>query len=184
MELNPIAIKIATKLIKASEGCVLWAYPDPSSDLYSVLSAHGMLKKLQTGKLLYKDLPSNFKALDSHPATIGYGETQNVKMGDVWDQATADARLEYRVKVFMQAAIAISPKLASLSPEKIAAVTSLIYNIGNGQYKTSTVARKIQAGDLKGAADAFLLFNKSGGKVNQGLVNRRKVERDLFLSVS
>ena len=38
------------------------------------------------------------------------------------------------------------------------------------------------AGDKLGAANAFRLYNKSGGQVLKGLVNRRTDERKLFLS--
>ncbi|MGI1239453.1 glycoside hydrolase family protein [Klebsiella quasipneumoniae subsp. similipneumoniae] len=40
----------------------------------------------------------------------------------------------------------------------------------------------MNAGDVKGAADAFLSWNRSGGKVMAGLTNRRKAEREVFLS--
>ena len=36
-------------------------------------------------------------------------------------------------------------------------------------------------GDRRGAADAFLMWTRAGGRVLQGLVNRRNSERDLFL---
>ncbi|MGI1239452.1 glycoside hydrolase family protein, partial [Klebsiella quasipneumoniae subsp. similipneumoniae] len=41
---------------------------------------------------------------------------------------------------------------------------------------------KLNAGDVKGAADEFLRWNRSGGKVMAGLTNRRKEEREVFLS--
>ena len=40
----------------------------------------------------------------------------------------------------------------------------------------------LKQGDKENAGDAFLLWNKAGGKVLKGLVNRRKKERELFLS--
>ncbi len=77
-----------------------------------------------------------------------------------------------------------------LSPEQFGACVSLAYNIGLGDFpnsrrpggfRASTVRRKINEGDFKGAADAFLMWNKSNGKVLAGLVRRRKAERLLFL---
>ncbi|MCD9436513.1 lysozyme, partial [Klebsiella pneumoniae] len=47
---------------------------------------------------------------------------------------------------------------------------------------TSTLLKKLNAGDIKGAADEFLRWNKSGGKVLNGLTRRREAERALFLS--
>jgi lysozyme len=41
---------------------------------------------------------------------------------------------------------------------------------------------KHNSGDFDGAADAFLLYNKAGGKILKGLVTRRNDERALYLS--
>ena len=62
------------------------------------------------------------------------------------------------------------------------AILSLTYNIGVNGFRRSSVLRLLKQGDKENAADAFLLWNKSGGKVLKGLVNRRKKERELFLS--
>ena len=60
------------------------------------------------------------------------------------------------------------------------AMVSLAYNIGTPAFDRSTALAKLNAGDTAGAADAMKLFNKSGGQVNQGLVNRRNDEVALF----
>lgn len=62
------------------------------------------------------------------------------------------------------------------------AIISLAYNIGVNGFKRSSVLRLLKQGDKQNAADAFLLWNKADGKVLKGLVNRRKKERELFLS--
>ncbi len=62
------------------------------------------------------------------------------------------------------------------------AIISLTYNIGVNGFKRSSVLRLLKQGDKQNAADAFLLWNMAGGKVLKGLVNRRKKERELFLS--
>ncbi len=67
------------------------------------------------------------------------------------------------------------------------AMVSLAYNIGTAGFSTSTVARKMKLGDRQGAADAFLLWNKSTGpdgvrRENPVLVKRRAKERDVFLN--
>ena len=73
-------------------------------------------------------------------------------------------------------------------------MTSLIYNIGGKNFSQSTVLKKLNEGDYKGAAEAFELYNKvrktemkEGKKesklvYSQGLMNRRKKEKELFLS--
>ena len=57
------------------------------------------------------------------------------------------------------------------------ALYSLCFNIGPTAFRNSTVVRKINAGDLKGAADAILMWNKPAV-----LQKRRERERALFLS--
>ena len=62
------------------------------------------------------------------------------------------------------------------------AIISLAYNIGVSGFKRSSVLRLLKQGDKVNASNAFLLWNKAGGKVLKGLVNRRKKEREIFLS--
>ena len=56
------------------------------------------------------------------------------------------------------------------------ALYSLCFNIGETNFKKSTVVKKINENDIKGAADAILMWNKP-----EVLINRRKRERALFL---
>jgi lysozyme len=60
------------------------------------------------------------------------------------------------------------------------AMVSLDYNIGGGNFKNSSVVANINKGDFVAAANSFKLWNKSGGVVVQGLVNRRELEVTLF----
>lgn len=61
------------------------------------------------------------------------------------------------------------------------AMVSLAFNIGVVAFAKSSVCRKFNAGDMIGAANAFLLWNKAGGRVLKGLTRRREAERALFL---
>jgi LysM repeat protein len=67
-----------------------------------------------------------------------------------------------------------------LTQNQFDALVSFAYNIGEGAFLDSTALRKINAGDYAGGAEAMKLFNKSGGEVIQGLVNRRNDEVRLF----
>ena len=73
-----------------------------------------------------------------------------------------------------------------LTQNQYDALASFIYNLGPGNFKKSTILRRLNALDYKGAADAFMMWNKArvGGvlKEVQGLTNRRNAERALFLS--
>ena len=51
-----------------------------------------------------------------------------------------------------------------------------------GNFEDSTLLKKHKAGDYKGAANEFHKWNKAGGKVMAGLVNRRKAEAALYVS--
>lgn len=183
--LDETAVKIAIKVIRQFEGCNLIAYPDPASSLYKALATHNLLQKYMKGSIKHPDLPENFKDLDGRPFTVGFGETKDVKQGDVWTQEEADRRLEARVRGFMQEVLKSCPKLILMRPSAIAACTSLAYNIGSSAFANSTVCKKIMAGDIQGAADSFIMWNKAGNplKVMDGLTKRRKIEADLFKSV-
>ena len=59
-----------------------------------------------------------------------------------------------------------------------------LYNLGIGNFKSSTLLRKINQGDFSAAANEFLKWNKAGGIVLKGLENRRIAERMLFLDIA
>lgn len=69
-----------------------------------------------------------------------------------------------------------------LSQNQYDSLVSFAYNIGTGRdgFPDSTVLRRLNAGDYRGAADAMAMWNKSDGAVNQGLVNRRAGEIEQF----
>lgn len=116
--------------------------------------------------------------------TIGYGHTSMA--GDpkvtpgmkITQQEAEDILVRDLVKyeAAVQKALTRSP-----TQPQFDAMTSLCFNIGQGAFAKSSIAKKFNAGDVQGAADAFLLYNKAGGKVLQGLVNRREDERKHFL---
>ena len=77
-------------------------------------------------------------------------------------------------------------KAISVAPtsNQFAAMVSLCYNIGPTNFAKSSVVRRMNEGNSKAAADAFLLWNKAGGKVLKGLTARREDEKKLFLTRS
>jgi lysozyme len=64
-----------------------------------------------------------------------------------------------------------------LSQQSMDALYSLCFNIGGTAFKNSTLVKKLNAKDIKGAADQFLVWSKQ-----PELLPRRKRERELFLS--
>ena len=69
-----------------------------------------------------------------------------------------------------------------LNQNQFDALVSLAYNIGTGAFNKSTLVKKLNAGDILGAADQFDVWVNAGGKRMQGRVNRRAKEKALFLS--
>lgn len=60
------------------------------------------------------------------------------------------------------------------------ALVSLVFNIGETNFARSTLLKKLNANDFKGAAEQFLVWKNAGGRPVQGLLNRRKREKDMF----
>ena len=111
--------------------------------------------------------------------TICYGETKNVKLGQKTTKEQCDSQLSARLVEFNQGVESCITR--PLRDNERVAFVSLSYNIGVGAFCKSTVVRRFNAGDKAGACDAILMWNRAGGKVVQGLTNRRKQEREICL---
>ena len=73
-----------------------------------------------------------------------------------------------------------------ITPNMKEALKSLAYNVGIGAIKNSKGLKKLNEGDIEGAAEEFFDedkgFVKAGGEKLAGLVRRRAAERDVFLA--
>lgn len=63
-----------------------------------------------------------------------------------------------------------------LTPERDAAYTSLAFNVGISGAGNSTATRRLNNGNILGGCKALTWWNKAGGRVVRGLVNRRAEE--------
>lgn len=113
--------------------------------------------------------------------TIGYGETLGVTEGMVWTKEQAEEALRRRLAQFMAGVLQRCPILFLEPSQRLAACTSLAYNIGLGAFGASSVCRLSKANEWSRAADSFLLWNKAGGRVVRGLTIRRQLERSKYL---
>ena len=105
--------------------------------------------------------------------------TEKSKTSEIFD-AEAEKILARDLGKYEQAvdkAVTVKP-----TPNQFSAMVSLCYNIGPGNFAGSSVVRRLNAGDVKGAAEAFLLWNKVHGRALAGLTRRREAERKLFLT--
>lgn len=119
-------------------------------------------------------------ATRGHPWTVCYGETAGVKKGDVHTLAECKAMLATSLESY---ATAVERCVIRPMPDgTYAAFVSLAYNIGNGGFCKSSVARLWNADAKAASCDAMLKFNRAAGVVFPGLTRRRTAERELCRS--
>ena len=113
-------------------------------------------------------------------ATIGYGSTYNVTPGMRITQAEADDRLKNDVK----AAENCVNKCVSvpLTQNEFDALCSLVFNIGCGNFRKSTLLNLLNQNRQDEAAIEFTKWDKAGGHVLAGLTARRHDDTRLFES--
>lgn len=117
--------------------------------------------------------------------TIGVGHTSaagapKVIEGMKITAAESDEILSRDLKaVEKQVTDAVKVKL---NQNQFDALVSLVFNIGPTAFGKSTLLKNLNAGNYQAAADQFLVWNKDNGKVVDGLVSRRKSERQQFLT--
>jgi lysozyme len=113
--------------------------------------------------------------------TIGYGSTgPHVKTGMVISKEEAEALLDKDLRRFE---VGVEAMLcgAATTEDQFAAMVSLSFNVGLGNFATSTLLKRHKAGNYIGAANAFLSWVFAGGKKLKGLIRRREAERSLYL---
>ena len=110
--------------------------------------------------------------------TIGFGHTEDVEEGDTITSSEAELLL---IEDLRERANALAPFVnAPVTEGQYIALVSLAFNIGVGALKKSSLLRYINLGRMDEAADEFLRWVYAGGKVSEGLKNRREAERELF----
>jgi lysozyme len=116
--------------------------------------------------------------------TVGVGHTRGVQPNEVisWECAKSFfwqdiGEAEKAVKTLVR---------TPLNANQFSALVSFVFNLGSGKLKTSTLLKKLNGGDVKGAAAEFSrwVYGSVKGEMVKlpGLVKRRERERKLFLS--
>lgn len=101
----------------------------------------------------------------------------DVKMGKTYTKQECDALLYKHMQPAIKA-VDESVKV-KLNDYQKAALYSFTYNTGVGAFKSSTLLKKLNAGNTKGACDELRRWTYAGGKQWKGLVTRREIEREL-----
>lgn len=116
--------------------------------------------------------------------TIGVGHTGSVDGLPVHKEMRIDAKKSTELLLMDLRTVerAINKDvIAAMNQNQYDALCSLIFNIGIGAFRDSTLRKRLNAGDYKGAADAFLMW-KRAGSAKDILLPRRERERALFMS--
>lgn len=111
-----------------------------------------------------------------------YGETEGRPKASYTQQECDDLLAAKLPRYYSEIAACWGPEIdAKLTDKQKIAFTSAAYNFGSGAFCRSSMLSRLRAGDMRGACDALMLYVRAGGRVVQGLVNRRRAERKLCL---
>ncbi len=138
------------------------------------------------------ELIKNFEGYRSKPyldpvgvPTIGYGNTyyldgRKVRLNDPpINESVADQLLLDIVKTYES--VVLSSVKSNINQNQFDALVSFCYNLGSANFRKSTLLKKVNINpNDKTIRDEFLRWNKSGGRVLNGLTRRRDAESSLF----
>ena len=110
--------------------------------------------------------------------TIGYGRTRNVKEGDQITEVQAERDLLEELEEFKHQVL--DSVKVELKQNELDALTSWTYNLGVGNLKSSTLLKKLNAGNKDEVPAEIVRWNKANGKVLAGLTKRREAEAELW----
>lgn len=114
--------------------------------------------------------------------TIGYGH----RCGEDQPEITVE-EAEAFLRADVLPSFEVVKALPGLSDDQRVALVSFVFNVGRGAFISSTMRRKLAAGDMAGVGIEFMRWvyirSGSGMVVSPGLEARRARERLLFLGV-
>jgi lysozyme len=144
------------ELLKHSEGCILHPYMDVAG-VWTIAYGHAIL---YNGQLL-KGKINKTLAFSLYP---GYTPEEAINLLQI-DLNEREVKLS-RLNI-------------SINQDQFDALIDFIFNIGWGGFLNSTLLKRIKLG-VGDITEAFLMWDKAGGKVVEDLVLRRKSEALLY----
>jgi GH24 family phage-related lysozyme (muramidase) len=113
--------------------------------------------------------------------TIGFGHYgSDVREEQVISQQEAETLLKFDLRVFEYAVN--NQVKTSITQNQFDALVSFCYNVGKEALRTSTLLKLVNDREFISASNEFDKWVHAGGKVLNGLVKRRKAEKELFLT--
>ena len=112
--------------------------------------------------------------------TIGWGHTYGVKLNRTISVAEAEVLLDHDYQEAEDDVLSLVK--VPLKDNELAALTSFVFNLGATALSTSTLLKKLNRSDYRGAAEEFDKWVYAGSKKLNGLIKRRAEEKQLFLT--
>jgi lysozyme len=124
--------------------------------------------------------------IDPAHIRVPLNDRKNLPIPEGWDRtlsmAEVDSILAADLATFERGVLRLCP--TGLTQGRFDALVSFAFNVGLGNLQRSTIRMKHNRGDFEGAAEAFLMWTKAGGRELPGLVKRRKHEKEMYLKES
>lgn len=122
--------------------------------------------------------------------TIGYGSTylpDGTKVSKSTKPITPEQADELLAVTLLDFEEAVSRRVkVELTENQFSALVCFVFNVGEANFRTSTLLKLLNVGDYDGAASQFIRWNKArvnGAMVElRGLTARRNAEMNLFIS--
>ena len=110
--------------------------------------------------------------------TLGYGHTQGVAEGDSCSEEEAEIILVNDLKEYETYVNALVD--VELDQNQFDALVAWTFNLGPTNLRTSTLLKKLNAGEYNDVPSEIKRWNRAGGQVLDGLIRRREAEALLF----
>ncbi|EMG2866921.1 lysozyme [Klebsiella pneumoniae] len=118
----------------------------------------------------YQDVVGVWTVCDGHTGS-------DIRRGHRYSDKECDNLLKADLR---KVANAIDPLIKVSIPDPTrAALYSFTYNVGSGAFASSTLLKKLNAGDVPGACKELQRWTYAGGKQWKGLITRREIERQV-----
>ena len=110
--------------------------------------------------------------------SIGWGHHSD----DAPPTCTQEQADEWLENDLVWAEAAVNALDIELTQNQFDALVDFTYNEGAGALRSATFVARLRDGDVHGAMEALLWWDKAGPVVSESLLARRQAERELFLS--
>ena len=148
------------------------AVPQAAVELAKRFEGFHRVPKNDTGRAYPYVCPAGYH-------TIGFGHLCKPDHPPI-TEAEAEVYLAQDLITALTATLRYCPVLATEPEPRLAAIIDFTFNLGAGRLQTSTLRRRLNQQDWQGAALELRRWVYGGGRVLQGLVNRREVESTLL----